>query len=319
MKKKESKKEAAKKSAPSQNATLEESIAQALVTDQKRPNPLDGDLITLGNTVTSLLECKDDHAELLKALEAKETQRKDVTNKVIAKRKEQGVETKYQPSSLKDVIYILAIQAIEWKELQHGQHRGAAKLFSSLSSRLRPGSAEKPFSFESLHMYLTVCGALGHGDWAVLGFLDDFLEQHASSISPSDWVDPFIEKYIINFSANSETYRNDPDYKMQPKERLERSHRQLIAKHESIRSRVITQATHFDKAFDIITMDPPDESKSVAKKTLSPALTEKPWSPDEEVRCRTFIQEKLSHLPQVRSLWTLPTLSHFEPSPSAGI
>ena len=196
-------------------------------------------------------------------------------------------------------IYSSAIVLAKWQlahlEIREGKQEALNELFSMLSTRLCPGSATKPFSFTELKIYLAVLEKQGHGDWMVLGFLNDWLDQHSPFITKtSQWVDPFLEECIYESEAEmsnrTDTRNHNSDFFLSVRDRLKKSLNAFVSKRDSIRSRIKIQSESFDKSFDIVSLDLSD--------TADPALTKKAprkdeWSEDEMRRYSQFLHQKL--------------------------
>jgi hypothetical protein len=299
MKQKDKEKKGVEKEsvAPPMEKKAIHALQSQIVHHQKRPNVLESQIKCLKKIHETLIECKDNHAEAVRKLEELEERRKDMQG--IVEFSNGGPNDKEK--TLSDVRFILAIERAKW---EHNVHRGREKaqaedLLSKLSLRLCPGAAEKPFSFESLRLYLTVSLGIGRGHWMLLGFLNDWLHHSSSSISnTSYWIDPLIDRYLIKVKPHGPAlslaaFCEDADSLLQPKQRLKDSFRQMTEYRDTILSKIKMQSINFDKSFDII--EDVDEALKVKK---APALAHSPWNAEDEDKCRAFVRQKLLHLPE---------------------
>lgn len=306
-KKKEAKKDRAVPKEPAQGEL--NLLAQSQIANSNMANVLDGPMRLVGVLSGTMFEHKDDLEELVAALEEREAKSKKSQNAA-----ENGVR------GLKDVIYILAIERTKWKlNLQRGSSRQAAEeLVHSLGSRLCPGAAEKPLSFQSLKLYINASKALGHGALTIVSFLDDWLDHYASSISNvSHWIDPFVDWNILRFWEKEDEYKMLDDYRKSPQDRLKASLDDIVATRDSLLSRIKIQSEHFNKAFEIVDKAP-DDAIAVRR---APALPEKPWTREEEDKCRAFVNQRLSNIDEevmhlIQS--SDDVYSHFLPSAGLG-
>jgi hypothetical protein len=299
MKKKDKEKKGVAKESVAPPMEKAVQVLQSQIAHQKRPNVLETHIKLLNPIHETLIKCKDNHAEAVRKLQELEERRKYLENIVVLR----DGAPKDKEKTLKDVMYILAIERAKWEHNVHGGREQAQMedLLSKLSLRLCPGAAEKPFSFESLRLYLTVSTAFGRGHWMTIGFLNDWLHYFSSSINnPSDWIDTLIDRHLIKVKPHGHgiawieaAFCEDADYQLEPEQRLEDSLRQMAKLRDSILGKIKMQSMHFDKSFDII--EDMDDSLIVKK---APALPHCPWTAEEEDKCRAFVRKKLLHLPE---------------------